>query len=161
MPLLSFRVGVRHQPELPHQVVGFGLDDVAPEGRRKRRRIGLHIQHVFEHVPEVSDTRLLEVVQDARDAAPIRDLGVGFGIVLERSENNRRRALSHADGDTCELRHRAEVVIRELHESGGLRIIQRLQGLQRDQNNRDIQITDDHAKGRRSGVSQHIAKDQV
>ena len=115
------RVGVGHLPELPHQVVGLGLDDVAAEGRRKRRRIGVHVEHVFEHVAEVADARPLEVVQDAGDVAPVRDLGVGLGIVLQRSEDHRRRALSHADGHAGELRHRAEVVVAELHVGGGLR----------------------------------------
>ena len=70
-------------------------------------------------MPEVADACALEVVQDARDAAPVFDLGIGIGIVFESSENDRRGLFPHADGDARELRHRAEVVIAELHVRGG------------------------------------------
>jgi hypothetical protein len=91
-----------------------------------------------------------------RAIAPFRT-GVGLWVTFEGSQNNGWRLPPHADGHAVNLAP-SEIVIRKLRGGGHL-VVQRLQRLQSDEDNRRIDVTE-HPKGRRGRVSDHAAEDR-
>ncbi len=51
--------------------------------------------------PKCPDPRPLQIVQHLGDVAPSGNFGLGHRIVVERSQDHRRRPASHANGYVC------------------------------------------------------------
>jgi len=123
--------------------------------------VGLHIQHVFDGMAEMTDPGTLEIVQDHGNIAPLHDFTICYWVIVERAQNNRRRLLAHADGHAGKFWHGADIIIAQLHVRGDPGIIQRLEWLESDQDHGDVQSTDDRTECRRRGVREHVAEYQV
>jgi len=109
----------------------------------------VHVEHRFEHVPQMSEPGAAQIVQGLGDAAPFRDLGVRHRVVLQRAENQVRRAAAQPDGHAEELGHRAEIVVAKLHVGGRALVIHRRERLERREHDRHIEAAQDHADGGR------------
>ena len=124
-------------------------------------RVGLHVEHRFEHVAEVADAGAAQVVEHVGNPAPFGELSIGGGIAFKHAENQRRRCLAHADRHPGEFRHRAEIVIAELHVGRGVFIIQRGERLECHKHHRNVHFTHDRAEGGAGGVREHIHEEDV
>ena len=152
---------LRHGPVEFQEIVGLGLDNVTTVGGGERGLIGLHVQHVFDRVAEVSDAGPLEVVQHHSDVTPLADLSRHDGVVFQGAQDDRRGLLAHADRDTGELGDATEIVVAELHIGRGPCIVQRFARLQGHQDHGDVQGSHDGRKGGGGGVGEHVTEEQV
>ena len=67
--------------------------------------ICVHIVHGFEHMPHQAKTRALQIMQNLGDLAPVFHFRFGFGIVMERADDDVGHLAPHADGHAGEFGH--------------------------------------------------------
>jgi len=77
------------------------------------------------------------------------------------SQNDWRRAPSHAHRHSGEFRDRAEIVVAQLHVGGAPGIVHGLERLQRDKDDRDRELPAKDAEGRGRRIGGHVDKENV
>ena len=160
-PFLCFKVRFGNVPVKRLHFRRFALDDMRAERGGNRRRVGVHIEHRFEHMPQMADPRAAQIMQNTRNTAPAVEFPLDDRIVVEHADNDIRSRPAHPNCDTGKFRHAAQIVVTQLHIGCSAPVIHRRKGLEDNQHDRNIHFAKDRADGRRGGIGDHIDEDQV
>ena len=144
-----------------HDLVGLAEGDMAAERARNGSRVDLHVVHRLENVAHEPDPGAAQVVEDVRDGAPLANLLFGLGVAVELSDYNVRDRTPIAYGDACELGNGAEVVVQELLVDRRVLVVEARVGLERDEDDRALQLAHERREGGARRVSHHVDEEEV
>ncbi len=152
---------IRNPIILPNQFARLQHLNMYTESRRQCCRICVHIVHCFHHMTDDAKPSAFQVVQHLGDIAPISQFTLHLRIVVQRTNNYILNLSPHTHSHTGEFRHRTDIVVLQLHKCIGPVIIQMIQRLTSQQNNRSICQLQDRGKHRGRGISNHVADQQI
>ena len=125
---------------------------MAPKGAAEGRGVGVHVVHALIGVAQIADGGVFESRHGPQRQAPLPDLLPGVVIAVEIAHDHVGGWMAQANHGPGYLGQSADIVIGELHVSGGVLIIKAGHRLQRDQDDGHIQIECEGRRQRRCHI---------